>query len=90
MGVYRNKETLDLIDAWMHSAEEDRFQIAFPNWVHRIWKDGVAYTSEGIDYLKTASGDVEIPDGSYIVRSSGGILSVLDAESIASGYRYEM
>ncbi|XHE12387.1 hypothetical protein PCC82_11360 [Agrobacterium deltaense] len=90
MAIYRNTETGDLIDAWMHSKEEDLHTLAFPTWLYRLWEDGTAYTGAGdVDYLKTADGDVEIPDGHYITRGGGGALSVMTPETIISQYLYE-
>lgn len=90
MAIYRNKETGDLVDAWMHSKAEDDFQVAFPNWLHVIWEKGTAFTKkDGSDWLKTAEGVVEIPDGFHIVRQAGGVLSVVSPEKIRIDYAPE-
>lgn len=90
MAVYRNKKTGDLVDAWMHSKEEDAYQVAFPNWLHSIWEEGRAYTKDdGRDFVKTETKDLEVPDGAFIVRLAGGHLAVAAADDFRSAHTYE-
>lgn len=90
MAIYRNRTTGDLVDVWLHSSQEDNFTVAFPNWLHKVWTDGLAFTKEdGSDWLKTDQGDVAIPDGSYIVRIAGGALAVISAADLGDDYGYE-
>lgn len=90
MAIYRNKTTGDLVDVWMHSSQEDNFTVAFPNWLHNVWVDGLAFTKDdGSDWLKTDQGEVVIPDGAYILRIAGGALAVIGAAELSEAYSYE-